>query len=1168
MAEASQYRATASGAECEQLLRSIQGLWAGSRLESLGASVEGRTIWSLVVEPAAPRAGRPLTVLLLGGLHADECDGKEALLALARDYAGDQRAAAPQNLRLIFVPNFNVDGNQRISRAHRPEQLQPESGVGSRTNAQNLDLGLDFVKLEAPETLALVSAIQHMDVDVLIDTRSTDQANPRDDLTYAIPRNPAAAAAIGRWLRDEFLPPVTAALGSRGVSISAVGAADAEHATRPATGDGPRHSIELMGLRGKIGLRVESHAAAPYERRVDATRQFVSAVLTALDGQAEAAGKLVSSTAAGNPRRGTALPIASAPAAEARDVLVPYAYAVAPQYAWALSRLHRQGIQIDRLAADVTDVRLEAYTITHVKADVELENHRLRKVTADARAGTRNLSAGTYVIRTAQPLGALAAYLLEPQSEDGLAAWNFFDPDLVVGTEAPVVRVLKELPAEHFIAVHSIAPGERLTLEHLFQPGRTVDFATAPPVNLEWLGQTDQLLVQRDERWWVIDPSNGSSRPSELLAKMETSLAAFDAFESKDARKAIGPDKLTEDARFGLLAQGGDLYFYDVESDSARRLTHTPDENEELAALSPTGEHVAFVRDHDLYLIDCRTGDARRLTSDGSKERLNGILDWVYQEELYGRGNFRAFWFSPDGRHLAFLQLDQSPVLHYQVSDSISYRQNLEDTRYPKAGDPLPVARVWIADIDSGQLREVDLAQFPSDDRLVVRVTWSPAGELWLQIQNRVQNQQTVVRVDPASGRASVVIEEKSPGWIEVLGQPKFLPDGDFLWLSDLPDGRRHLSRCHVPSKSLTQLTNGAWDIAEILSVSPDGQTALVTGNLSHPTEVQLIRVDTATGETEQLTQQPGVHRPRPSPSGQTFVDTWSNLQQPPRTVLKAMAGADERVLSAPVSDRYRYVEMAAPQLQTIRARDGLPLHAMVMLPPQAAAGESLERLPVLFYVYGGPQAPTVTNSWQSGNYWWHQYLCSRGFAVVLCDNRSARGRGIADTWKIRGDLGRVELEDLKDAVDWVCEQPWADPERIGIWGWSYGGYFTAYALTHSDRFRAGISGAPVTDWHNYDAIYTERYMDLPQNNVDGYKSSSTVAAAENLHGRLLLLHGERDDNVHLSNTLQLAYALQKAGKPFEMMIYPKNRHGVVDPAQRYHLYQTMTDFLERTLKN
>lgn len=236
------------------------------------------------------------------------------------------------------------------------------------------------------------------------------------------------------------------------------------------------------------------------------------------------------------------------------------------------------------------------------------------------------------------------------------------------------------------------------------------------------------------------------------------------------------------------------------------------------------------------------------------------------------------------------------------------------------------------------------------------------------------------------------------------------------------------------------------------------------------------------------------------------------------------------------------------------------------MLPNDTDMQKPLKKLPVVFHVYGGPQAPTVKNAWSGGNYWWHQMLCQKGFAVVLCDNRSARGRGIKDTWSIRKDLGRVEMRDLEDAVKWVGEQPWADSERIGLWGWSYGGYFTSYALTHSKLFRAGIAGAPVTDWRNYDAIYTERYMDLPKDNYEGYKSSSVVESAGDLHGRLLLIHGERDENVHLSNTLQLADALQNAGKQFDLMVYPKNRHGVADPQQRAHMQQLMTEFWIRNL--
>ena len=506
-------------------------------------------------------------------------------------------------------------------------------------------------------------------------------------------------------------------------------------------------------------------------------------------------------------------------------------------------------------------------------------------------------------------------------------------------------------------------------------------------------------------------------------------------------------------------------------------------------------------------------------------------------------------------------------MLHYEVSDSISFRQQLEDTRYPKAGDPLPVARMWIADVASGKLQPVDLSEFDEDDRLIARVTWSPKNELWLQVFNRIQNEQSVVRVDRASGAASTLFKESTKGWIEVLGTPEFLSDGDFLWLSEVPTGRRHLYRVSEKSGERTPLTHGDWDIDSLLRVTSDKSTAFVSGNISHPTEVQLIAVDVARGSFHQLTSTAGSHRVTVDASGKYFIDVFSSFTTPPVASVHRIDGQMLRVIEKPASDRYQFVAVQAPQPLTIKARDGLELQALVLL-PQDVSMQSAKKLPVVFHVYGGPQAPTIKNAWAGANYWWHQMLCQQGFAVVLCDNRSSRGRGINDTWTIRGDLGRVELQDLEDAAKWVAAQPWADSDRFGIWGWSYGGYFTAYSLTHSKLFRAGIAGAPVTDWRNYDAIYTERYMDLPKDNYDGYKSSSVVEAAANLSGRLLLIHGERDDNVHLSNTLQLADALQNAGKQFDLMVYPKNRHGVTDPQQRAHMQQLMTDFFIRNLKN
>lgn len=1210
VAESSEYLATANGSDTELFLKRLHRLWPNTHLETLGHTVEGRAIWGLVVPPTA-LASKPLTVLLLGGIHSGECDGKEALLALARDYAGGQHPSAHDSLRLIFVPNFNADGNERIGKQHRPGQAGPEAGMGIRENAQGLDLNRDFVKLESPEVQTLVAALHKYDVDVLIDTHTTNGSLHRYDLTYAVANNPAAPRAVDSWLRTQMLPSVSERLERAGLATFYYGNFEEQHTAWKSFGHEPRYSTELMGMRGKVGILAESYSYASYERRIAATYAFVNEVLEQLHEhsaevrelleaaandtgpdkslavQAELAQTETNVVTRGYRQPNGELPKPPYSALSATDhqphdyrvelwassvpkheIKLPDAYCVPAQYAWALSRLAMQGIQLERLSAEVHGVPCEAYVIEKVDKGTQLQNHTLQRLYVRAEAHAGSLPADSYLVRTTQPLGKLAAYLLEPESEDGLAAWNFFDPDLSEEARYPVIRVLAEIPSTQSVAIKDVEATERITFDHIMRPSRSVEYATTSSSSASWLPKSSELVLRRDRQWLTVDPATGSSQPSELMKSMLDAFAALDAFESPGSLERLSPSILSADKKYGLVAQQGDLFLYDAQAGSARQLTVSPKETEELAELSPTGNHVAFVRDNDLYVIDCKSGAQRRLTNDGSTELLNGILDWVYQEEIYGRGQFRAFWFSPDGKRLAFLQLDQTPVMHYQVPDSIHFRQELEDTRYPKAGDPLPLARMWVANIDDGQLREVDLSSCPAEDRLVVRVTWSPSNELWLQIQNRIQTEQFILRVDPTSGTSRRVLAEKSPGWIEILGQPSFLPDGDFLWLSDLPEGRRHLHRFDLQSNQLKQLSRGAWDVAEIVAVSPDGKTAYVTGNRSHPTETQLISVDTQAGKTVQITREPGVHRTRLSHDCKYVIDSWSSLKEAPRTLLRSLDGQIQRVLAAPVIDRYRYVAMAAPQLTTIRARDGLDLQTLIMLPPHIANGSRAEKVPVLFHVYGGPQAPTVQNIWQSGNYWWHQYLCSQGYAVVLCDNRSARGRGIADTWKIHRDMGRVELKDLEDAVQWVSAQPWADKQRIGVWGWSYGGYFTAYALTHSQSFKAGIAGAPVTDWRNYDAIYTERYMDLPKNNEAGYKSSSAVTAADQLHGRLLLIHGERDDNVHLSNTLQMAHALQKAGKPFDMMIYPKNRHGIVEPSQRYHLYQTMTEFLERNLKN
>lgn len=1205
VAESSGYTATATDLQVENFLRRLASQSRTADLRSLGNSVEGRPIWALVLEPERTTSTKPLSVMMLGGIHAGECDGKEALLSLARDLALSSENQWRQSLRLIFVPNLNTDGNGRRGTLHRPGQVGPEQGVGIRENAQGLDLNRDFVKLQSPEIRSVVAALNEYDVDVLIDTHTTNGSLHRYDLTYDLPHNPNTPREIDHWLRHSLLPKVDETMRAQEFSTFYYGNFDEAHRRWTTFGTQPRYSTEYMGLRGRIGILVETYAYANYQRRVTAAYAFVNQLLRAVADDATGIRQLLDTNDSSAPRsvavRSELSPsteqgvVAGYQTASGAAPQAPFGadsseglqehdytvevwnrgiatleisaaeyYVVPAEFGWAVSRLLWHGIQVQQLTREI-EIDAERYrvldTTTEANGDRRWES---QVATAIERA---NIPAGSYLISTRQPLGRLAAYLLEPQSEDGLAYWGFFEPQVREGEYFPVWRVHQEVSEEALQKVRSAEAREQLTLEKLFKPAEKIDYGGHALAQPRWRKQSSEYLIEKNEQYLAVDAASGARRPLVEVSQLAEHLSELEAFSEEQAHAAATLEVFSDNLTHALISHQNDLYFFDAEQQVVRQLTHSPDAEERLAELSPTGTHAAFVRDNNLWLVNCETTELQALTEDGSAEVLNGVLDWVYQEELYGRGNFKGFWWSPDGQKIAMLRLDQSGVDRYQVSDSISYRQSLEETRYPKVGAPLPIVEIGVVDIARRELRLVALNSFPSEDRLVARVSWSPAGKLWIQVLNRVQNRQTLLRVESESLVAHSVLVEESPGWIEIRGVPHFLADDSFLWLSDLPSGRTHLF--HVsPSGEQRQLTDGEWDVFEIKSISNKHRTAFVTGNQSHLTEVQLLAVDLQVGSTVQITAAPGTHAVQIDHSGKFFIDTFSSKHVPPYISVHAIDGQLLHVIDAPVSDRHEYLETRPPQLMTIPARDDFELQAELLLPAGVDPAEPEQRLPVLFYVYGGPQAATVRNAWGGRNYWWHQFLCQQGYAVVLCDNRAARGRGVSDTWRIRGDMGRVEMEDLHDAVEWAKRQPWADPDRIGLWGWSYGGYFTAYAMTHSDLFTAGIAGAPVTDWRNYDAIYTERYMGLLDENPAGYDTSSVVESAQDLHGRLLIIHGERDDNVHMSNTLQLAHALQMAGKQFELMIYPQNRHAISNPEQNYHLYRLMTEFLHEHLQD
>ncbi len=717
------------------------------------------------------------------------------------------------------------------------------------------------------------------------------------------------------------------------------------------------------------------------------------------------------------------------------------------------------------------------------------------------------------------------------------------------------------------------AQKEPIELHHVYGPD-ALDFSPDLP-RIRWLaGGKEYLLGEEGDdgwSWTVVDAASGETRSLYDPAPLAAALAEQLDLTAEDAASKARPGspRISPDADRLLLPLASDLFVWDVDDETLTRLTRSP-ETEELARFAPNGRRVAFVRDADLYVVDA-SGDELRLTTDGGENTLNGKLDWVYQEEIYGRGNYQAHWWSPDGSRIAFLRSDERDVPRFTVVDHIPFRPPLEVYPYPKAGDPNPVVRLGVAKASGGGITWIDPGLYGQEEILIVNVTFSPDGDVWYQVQDRRQTFLDLHRADPATGASERVLREESPAWVNALGPPHFLEgetgleDGGFLWLSERT-GFQHLYRYGPDGKLVRALTDGRWEVRSLLAVDEDAGAAYVSGTYRSPLGADVLRVALDGAAPTLLTEATGSHRgafPDEGPVNH-WIATSSDLQTPPAMALRNAGGQLVRQLGGgDVPDLARF-DVSTPELLQIRTSDGVDLEAMLIRPH----GFDPDRVyPAWVHVYGGPHAQQVRDGWLGSRGMWFQYLAQQGIAVLVVDNRIASGKGVESTWPVYRNFGEQELVDLVEAVDWLGAKPWIDAERIGLDGWSFGGYMTLFALTRSDRFRAGIAGGSVVDWRAYDSIYTERYMSTPDDNPDGYERSSVLESAGDLHGDLLIIHGTMDDNVHMQNTLQMAWKLQNAGKPFEMMLYPKSRHGVTDPDLSLHLRQTMARFILKTIK-
>jgi len=609
-----------------------------------------------------------------------------------------------------------------------------------------------------------------------------------------------------------------------------------------------------------------------------------------------------------------------------------------------------------------------------------------------------------------------------------------------------------------------------------------------------------------------------------------------------------------------------DYYIYSLPDDSLYRLAKSQDKLQ-YAAFSPQGDRVAFVRNNNLFWVDLKSGTEHTITTDGKQDSIiNGATDWVYEEEF----SFAKAWFwAPDGSKIAFYRFDESGVKEYTLQKwNATYPNNIT-YKYPKAGEKNSEVLVGVYHLDKDSTVWMDTETSQNSNQYIVRVNWThDPNKLAIRRMNRLQSQQDLLLANANTGGVTTIKTETNRAWIEENDDLTFLENGqEFLYVSE-ESGYNHIYHYRIDSKLIKQITQAPWEVSRFIGFDEVSNRLYYTSTEESPLERHLYSISINGKDKRRLTKQAGWHSIMMNPDLTYFIDSYSTANEPGGITLYDNKGEPVRRLARNESLKETLQKVDLPQKEFIKipVSDSLTLNGYLIKPADFDAGK---KYPVLVYVYGGPGSQTVTNRYSGGQREvWHRYLAQNGYLIFSVDNRGTGGRGEAFKKSVYKKLGQLEVRDQIAAAKFLAAKPFVDENRIGIWGWSYGGYMSALALARGGNvYKMAISVAPVIDWRFYDTIYTERYMQTPKLNKEGYQQSSVLNEVSGMAGKpFLLVHGTGDDNVHVQNSYELIDALVEENIEFETMIYPDRAHSIAGGNTRKHLYKKLTDFVMSNL--